>query len=192
MYRTRAVVQGRMAEIFGHLALPIDKFARTIGYHRNAKATYEVMSEENLKIYHAYADGVNDFVDNLGLIDGQSGRLLPPEFYLLGITPEKWHPIDSMAISQLIQFGLAWDWALDYIRELIKLEAGDELAEILIPYIIDYTADGHDMWTVFNDEDLQKMGLPRSEKTLSQRAHENRQSNKRAEPKRVKNNEAVP
>jgi hypothetical protein len=48
------------------------------------------------------------------------------------------------------------------------------------------------MWTVFNDEDLQKMGLPRSEKTLSQRAHENRQSNKRAEPKRVKNNEAVP
>ena len=70
MYRTRAVIQGRMAEIFGPLALPIDKFARTIGYHRNAKATYETMSQAKKDIYQAYADGVNDFIDNLSLSSG--------------------------------------------------------------------------------------------------------------------------
>ena len=84
MYKFRALFNGEISEIFGETTLPLDKFARTIGYKRLAIQVWETMSADNKEIYLAYASGFNDFVDNAG-IGGVTTKLLPPEIYLLGI-----------------------------------------------------------------------------------------------------------
>ena len=82
MERLRRTTQGKLSEIMGDKTIGIDKFFRTIGLHRSAKASTINMDAESLKMLQAYADGVNDYVKNIG---GTSGLLFPPEFLLLGI-----------------------------------------------------------------------------------------------------------
>lgn len=86
--------------MFGSEALPLDKFSRTIGYRRIAEQTYKTMNEEDKDALQAYADGVNDFIQNVGISgEGKSASLLPPEFYLLSLADkiEPWTPIDSLS-----------------------------------------------------------------------------------------------
>jgi acyl-homoserine lactone acylase PvdQ len=47
MVKNRAIFSGRMAEIFGDEALPLDQFARTIGYRRIAEQTWNTLSKED-------------------------------------------------------------------------------------------------------------------------------------------------
>lgn len=138
MYKNKYITAGRLSELVGERALGLDKFARTIGYRRIAEATYETFDLRNKKMFQAYADGVNDFVDsirvggyvpgvndffeeNFGIGDG-SANLLPPEFYLFGLEIEPWTPIDSLCSISLIGLSLTWDWAQDMQREITKME----------------------------------------------------------------------
>jgi len=112
MFKNRAIFNGELAEVFGPDALPIDKFSRTLGYRRIATQTWDMMSESQKNIFEAYSSGVNDFISSVSLSEG-SARLLPPEFYIFGISNKikPWHPIDSLANILLINFSLTWDWA---------------------------------------------------------------------------------
>jgi len=65
MERTRRVVSARLSEVFGAKALPVDRLALRIGYRRIAEETWTTISEEDRKCFQAYADGVNDFYDNV-------------------------------------------------------------------------------------------------------------------------------
>lgn len=69
----------------------------------------------------------------------------------------------------MIQFGLTWDWAQDYVRELQKTNANGvhELADIMIPFSMNYAADGELMSTVLDETDMLAMGKEKSEKSLS-------------------------
>ena len=59
----RRVGQGRAAETFGADLLKVDKFLRTLGFYREAKASFAALSPEAQKRLQAYADGVNAFLD---------------------------------------------------------------------------------------------------------------------------------
>ena len=82
-----------------------DRFMRIIGCRRSAEEAYELLNDKDT--LRAYADGINDFVQNVSpnfMLDNISGRLLPPEFLALGIYRSNyipWTPIDSLAISYL-------------------------------------------------------------------------------------------
>ena len=67
MERTRRIFNGRLSEVFGEDALALDKFARTIGYRRNAEETWKMMDPEEKSYFEAYSNGVNDFVENVRL-----------------------------------------------------------------------------------------------------------------------------
>ena len=86
MHKMRAIGNGVMAEIFGELALPVDVFSRTVGYKHIAQKTWDKFEGENRALLQAYADGVNDYINNIRL-DGKnkSSNLLPPEFIIMGI-----------------------------------------------------------------------------------------------------------
>jgi hypothetical protein len=43
MYKSRALFNGEISEIFGEVSLPLDKFARTVGYKRIAIEAWEKM-----------------------------------------------------------------------------------------------------------------------------------------------------
>ena len=48
MERLRRTTQGRLSEIMGDKTIGIDKFFRTIGLHRSAKASANNMNTESL------------------------------------------------------------------------------------------------------------------------------------------------
>ncbi|WP_340123349.1 penicillin acylase family protein [Methylobacter svalbardensis] len=81
---------GRLAEIFGDMALDSDIKARTYGFHREAKAILAKLPPDHRQYLQSYADGVNSYMTD-------SGKL-PFEFTVLGYQPEPWTPEDSLLV----------------------------------------------------------------------------------------------
>ncbi|WP_432743145.1 penicillin acylase family protein [Methylobacter sp. G7] len=81
---------GRLAEIFGGMALDSDIKARTYGFHREAKAILAKLPPDHRQYLQSYADGVNSYMTD-------SGKL-PFEFTVLGYQPEPWTPEDSLLV----------------------------------------------------------------------------------------------
>lgn len=81
---------GRLAEIFGDIALDSDIKARTYGFHREAKAILAKLPTEHRQYLQSYADGVNAYI-------AESGKL-PFEFTVLTYHPEPWLPEDSLLV----------------------------------------------------------------------------------------------
>src|SRR5271157_5379011 len=96
----RRVGQGRAAETFGADLLKVDKFLRTLGFYREAEASFSALSPEAQRRLQAYSDGVNAFLDT-------HKDALPPEFLLAGVTPEPWKPADSLVWGKLIGLELS-------------------------------------------------------------------------------------
>lgn len=81
---------GRLAEIFGDMALDSDIRARTYGFHREAKAILAKLPPAHQQYLQSYADGVNRYM-------AESGKL-PFEFTVLGYQPGPWTPEDSLLV----------------------------------------------------------------------------------------------
>ena len=113
MERLRRVTQGRLSEIFGSRAIQADKFSRVLGFYRSAKESYENMGPDEKQALLEYANGVNDFINNVNLMGHDStATLLPPEFYAVGLTNvEPWTPVDTCSIIKLLNFYLSWNWS---------------------------------------------------------------------------------
>ncbi len=76
--------EGRLAEIFGPAALPYDERSRLMMYRGPFDdSEWTSYHPDALKIFTAYANGVNAFID-------QNRDDLPVEFQLTGVVPEPW------------------------------------------------------------------------------------------------------
>jgi penicillin amidase len=89
---SRRAGHGRLAEIFGPVALRADQAVRTLGLHRFAKETAQKLSPRARRVAEAYARGVNAFI-------ASQPEKLPLEFSLLGYRPEPWTVEDSLAVT---------------------------------------------------------------------------------------------
>ena len=87
----RRIGRGELAEILGPKALETDKFLRTLGVHRAAKAQLDSFPAEAKALLQAHADGVNAYVR-----DAMTVR--PPEFVILGVQPGLWEPGDTLPV----------------------------------------------------------------------------------------------
>ncbi len=116
MEMTRRIGMGRLAEVVGEAALPVDRMIRTLGLHRLAEANLQRLSAEARAHVDAYAAGVN------AVLEARSGAL-PPEFVLLGHTPEPWRPADSLVWGRLMSLQLAGNWFGEILRTRM-LKAG--------------------------------------------------------------------
>jgi penicillin amidase len=58
----RRIGSGRMAEIFGEVALEADRFMRRLGMHRAAAVGVNALSPHSTRILNSYALGVNAFI----------------------------------------------------------------------------------------------------------------------------------
>lgn len=85
---------GRLAEIFGEKALPVDLRQRVYRFQQAAEAIVANLPEDQRTALTAYAEGVNAYL--------QTAREFPPEFRLLHYRPEAWRPADSL----LVAFGM--------------------------------------------------------------------------------------
>jgi len=183
MYKNRAVFNGETAEIFGAQTLPLDKFARTIGFKRLAVKAWDQLPPESKALFEAYCAGVNDFVQSVSL-SSDSAKAFPPEIYIFGLhrNIKPWLPTDSLGMGLVMHLGLTWDWVADLTREFNKVnsEELEELADQFSPFAEYYL---HNVVTILREDDIINTDKWTS-KTLSERYVQNLDYLKAAEPKR--------
>jgi penicillin amidase len=100
---------GRLSEILGPQAVAVDRQMRVLGLYRAAEAEIPFLSAAMRRAVDAYAAGVNAFL--------QSRRgALPPEFLLLGFTPEAWRPADSLIWGKLMALQVGGNYRGELLR----------------------------------------------------------------------------
>ncbi len=127
MEMNRRIAAGRLSEVVGASALDTDRFLRTLGVRRAAEASLAKLDAGTRRVLDAYAAGVNAFL--------ATRPVLPPEFWLLRVTPEPWAPADSLAWTKM----LAWDLGANWKNELLRMRLAKTLPqarieELLPPY----------------------------------------------------------
>ena len=91
MELVRRLAEGRICELAGGKALPLDRRMRTIGFHRQALRHAALLDESTRRHFEAYLGGVNAFI-------ATREASWPLEFKLAGIRPTPWTVADSLAI----------------------------------------------------------------------------------------------
>jgi len=119
MELNRRIAAGRLSEILGKVALPADRTARTLGFHRLGHQDLELISPEMKMAVQAYCDGFNQSLE----IDA-----LSVEFSLLKYKPEPLVPTDVTAFSRLMTMQLSHGWGHEVIRAHLIEALGPELA----------------------------------------------------------------
>ena len=122
----RRIGAGRMAELFGAPALETDRFLRALGVRRAAAAQYARLPAESRAALQAYAAGVN------AVIQGEM-RARPPEMLILGMTPEPWDPVDSLAWAIMMAWDLGANWSTELLRLRLALQMPVARINTLLP-----------------------------------------------------------
>lgn len=81
---------GRLAELFGQVAVAHDRKQRGYQFSKAAEQAVADLPDEQRRVLKAYVAGVNAYIDQ--------AKVLPPEFLLLRHKPEPWCEQDSMLV----------------------------------------------------------------------------------------------
>lgn len=94
----RRFTSGRLAALIGNAGLGSDRRNRTIGFPTAARRAFDSLPASTRELLSAYADGVNAGAAALGAV--------PPEYRILGLTPEPWEPVDSVHVAYALSAAL--------------------------------------------------------------------------------------
>lgn len=130
LYRRAAA--GRLSELFGEPLLGLDRRFLRLGLRRAASSELARAAPRVRAALERYAVGVNEAIQ----ADGRWG--LPVEFYTLGFRPEKWEPVDSLAIGKL----MAWRLGENHLAELRRYD----LARTFSPVEVNELMGGPPPW----------------------------------------------
>ena len=127
MEMNRRAGAGRLAEIIGAPVLPIDQLMRTLGLYRMAEEIVATLPPETAAALDAYAQGVNAWI-------AADARRRLPEFIVLRIEPEPWHPADSVVWGLLMALQLSSNWRTELQRaSLADQLTADQLDDLWPP-----------------------------------------------------------
>lgn len=124
---------GRLSELMGENLVETDALLRTLGLKRNAERELENLSEDALAILHAYADGVNAW------LEGKAPGDLAIEYNFIAllageVTVEPWEPLHSILLSQALLLDQErGDLSFELTKGAITQQAGPLGALTLIP-----------------------------------------------------------
>ena len=119
MEMNRRLGAGRVAELAGEAALPIDRFMRLFDFSGLAAQTVAQMDAAPRAALEAYAEGVNAWLT-------ADDRRLPPEFLLAGVEPELWRPADSVLWGKLMALRLSGNFETEILRARLSERLSDE------------------------------------------------------------------
>ena len=128
---------GTLSEILGESALDIDRFLRTVGWHRTAAEELKRMSADDLAVLEAYAEGVNAYIST-------HEKQLGLEFTMLGFTgvkfePQPWTPFHTITWAKAMAWDLGGNRRQELLRAQIAAKLGPSAVEELMPaYPDDY------------------------------------------------------
>lgn len=104
----RRSARGRLAQVFGPRALPVDRLSRTLDLWGAAGRALRALDPRERELLAAYADGVN------ARIESWEGAW-PPEFVILGIEPGSWSARASLAVGKVMALDLTF-WETELSR----------------------------------------------------------------------------
>jgi penicillin amidase len=118
--------RGRLAELLGPGALPIDRLSRTLGFHRVALDQVATLDTDVLGTITAYVAGVNA---------GRASSPRPHELVLLRARPSAWTVEDVLALGGLQSLALGGSWDSDLARlAILEADGPEALAAVEPPY----------------------------------------------------------
>jgi penicillin G amidase len=121
----RLAASGRLSELVGPAALPIDKQMRVFGLARLAEGDVAAQSPETRALLEAYAAGVNAWI-------ASRGRLSAIEFLYFG-TPEPWRPSDSLLWGRTMGLWLSTNYRTELVRQALRDKVSLQALEQLWP-----------------------------------------------------------
>ncbi|HEX5894461.1 MAG TPA: penicillin acylase family protein, partial [Solirubrobacterales bacterium] len=121
----RRICAGRVAEIAGEAAIPVDKLMRTLGLRRVSLREEAELDPGLRSLLDAYCAGLNEAA--------RTAKAPPAEFQLLRLEWEPWRPADMLAGGKLLSFGLSTNWERELLRADLVRELGEERAVKLDP-----------------------------------------------------------
>lgn len=105
----RRAASGRVSEIAGARALPLDRAMRVLGLRARAAAELAALPAPARAMLDAYAAGVNAYL-------AAHGRWSAVQFAALG-RPEPWTPVDSLLWGKTMGLYLSGNWRAELARE---------------------------------------------------------------------------
>jgi penicillin amidase len=125
----RRIGHGRLSEVLGAATLPQDRFLRTVGFGRAAKAAWASTPDWAKQQVNAYVAGVNAFINT------HHGAGLPPEFSLLRFEPEPWTGEDVVVWVKMMAWDLSGNYSFELLRhDLIHAVGEERMAQLMPPY----------------------------------------------------------
>ncbi|WP_052161707.1 penicillin acylase family protein [Hoeflea sp. BAL378] len=130
---SRMAGQGRLSEMFGEATIGTDVWLRTMGIHEAAEASLAVMDADTMAMLESYAKGINAWVAREP--QAFSARL-PPEYLILGVTPEPWTPAHTLTAIKMMSVSLAENVGDEALRlGFHRLGLGEAEIRDLLPYL---------------------------------------------------------
>jgi penicillin amidase len=128
LYVQTLAASGRLTEIAGAQALPLDRQMRNLGLPRAAERVVARLGDTSVtvRVAKAYADGVNAYIAAMPAAE------LPLEFRMLGTRPPRWEPIDSYHLQNRMGWTLA-NIANERDRAAAAAKVGAAAADALFP-----------------------------------------------------------
>ncbi len=150
----RQTFEGRMSEIVGKKALPLDEYMRILGLAKAAKSSYQHLSPKSKRYLEMYAKGVNEYMQD---------HSLNTEFKVLGFHPEAWKPSDAVTIAKAMSWNLGRNWTYKYSNSYVRHHDGIDTFDRLYP------AYGEMEQATVSKKELLEFGLPITKESFKQR-----------------------
>ncbi len=127
----RRIGFGRLSEMFGSAALPQDRFLRTVGFGRAARAAWDRSPDWVKQQVNAYVAGVNAFIST------HHGAQLPPEFTLLRFEPEPWSGPDVLVWVKMMAWDLSANYSFELLRnDMVRAVGVERMQQLMPPYAV--------------------------------------------------------
>ncbi len=122
----RRVTTGRLSEIFGEDLVKSDHLMRALQIPVKSKAVLAKTDQKVIDALNAFADGVNQFIEN-------HKDKLPPEFTILGYEPEPWQIEHSVNLIGYMAWDLTMSWGSEITLHKILQKVDTAKFKQLIP-----------------------------------------------------------
>ncbi len=120
----RRVTQGRLSEIMGRDQSDIDLLMRALRIGEKSRKVLLHLDPEIISALDEFSEGVNYYIENFPL---------PPEFKILGYSPDPWLPEHSLNLIGYMSWDLTSGWDTELLLYQIMEKVGKEQMKELIP-----------------------------------------------------------
>jgi penicillin G amidase len=110
---------GRLSGLFGELALPFDRFVRTVGWNRAGVRLLRGWDDLSLEIAEAAIEGIRAWIERM--------PARPVEYDLIQADPSVPEGGDALAAASAAAVFMAWSLSGNWDAELLRAEVADRL-----------------------------------------------------------------